>query len=424
MWTIRLLSFLVTCHFVATSIINFEEIGGKADDSSYHAALANSVIFNTTLNTLQPLDTFIIPNKTFTIVGGITASGLSKVTIQIDGTLSFTNDRDSWPTDENGNVLECIYLENIEDVIFTSTGKGTLDGNGKAWWGAIKFLKNQENRPRLFHMKYTKNIIVENLLFKDSPFWTFWAEHSDGLIVRHSDVDARWTNADRHTPLDLQAFNTDGFDVTGKNVHIHDCNIWNQDDCIAVKDDSEDMLFERISCSGLGLVIGSIGANIVRNITFRDCVMPHTFKGIYMKTRWSDGAPDGTASISDILYENITMDEPEQFAIWIGPAQQTGQPCSLLWPEVDQAACDMSGFQTWSNIVLRDITIISPKYSPGLLYGNSSNPIKGLVLDNVRVTGDVGRKPWGQDFYFCDGIEGGVAIGGTFPVPPCFEVNG
>ena len=112
--------------------------------------------------------------------------------------------------------------------------------------------------------------------------------------------------------VDLQAFNTDGFDVTGKNVHMHDLNIWNDDDCIAVKDGSENMLFERINASGLGLVIGSIGASRVNNITFRNSYMYHTFKGIYMKTRWSDSGPVGeSASITNILYENITMFEPE-----------------------------------------------------------------------------------------------------------------
>ena len=35
--------------------------------------------------------------------------------------------------------------------------------------------------------------------------------------------------------IDITAFNTDGFDVTGRNVWIHDCVVWNQDDCIAVK---------------------------------------------------------------------------------------------------------------------------------------------------------------------------------------------
>ena len=46
---------------------------------------------------------------------------------------------------------------------------------------------------------------------------------------------ARRTNEDHHGIIDLTAFNTDGFDVTGKNVWIHDCTVWAQDDCIAVK---------------------------------------------------------------------------------------------------------------------------------------------------------------------------------------------
>jgi polygalacturonase len=39
----------------------------------------------------------------------------------------------------------------------------------------------------------------------------------------------------KHGAVELQAFNTDGFDVSGRNVHIHDVRIWNDDDCIAVK---------------------------------------------------------------------------------------------------------------------------------------------------------------------------------------------
>ena len=241
------------------------------------------------------------------------------------------------------------------------------------------------------------------------------------MIVRYSRVDARWTHSDRHTLVDLQAFNTDGFDVTGRNVHMHDLTIWNDDDCIAVKDGSENMLFERINASGLGLVIGSIGNSIVNNITFRDSVMPNTFKGIYLKTRWFDAIQSSTARISNILYENITIDNSEQWAIWIGPAQQTGQPCSLLWPALDHAECRMSGFQNWTNIVLKDIRINNPRQSPGVLLGNSTNPMLGIVFDNVVVT-NPGTKPWGDDFYSCDGIKG-IAKGGTSPVPPCFTLE-
>ena len=58
-----------------------------------------------------------------------------------------------------------------------------------------------------------------------------------------------------------------------------------QDDCIAVKAASgnaasENMLFERINASGVGMTIGSIGCSVVNNITFRDVYMHHTFKGM------------------------------------------------------------------------------------------------------------------------------------------------
>ena len=46
---------------------------------------------------------------------------------------------------------------------------------------------------------------------------------------------ARRTEQDHHNIIDLTAFNTDGFDVSGRNVWIHDCSVWDQDDCIAVK---------------------------------------------------------------------------------------------------------------------------------------------------------------------------------------------
>jgi hypothetical protein len=148
--------------------------------------------------------------------------------------------------------------------------------------------------------------------------------------------------------------------------------------------------------------------------------MPRTFKGIYMKTRWNDAGPIGDeASISDVLYQNITMDRPQQYPIWIGPAQQTGQPCDLLWPQVDKAECLMSGYQTWKNIVLRDIFINNPDNSPGVLLGNSSNPMQNVIFDNVVVTSP-GEKPFGPTYY-CDGIIG-YTVGHTTPAPECFQV--
>ena len=90
-----------------SEIINFQRIGAIPLLKTYDAAL---------------------PNTSFTLIGGITARDLNNITFLIDGTLLFSDDRTTWPTNGNGDVLECIYLENISNIVFTSSGKGTLDG--------------------------------------------------------------------------------------------------------------------------------------------------------------------------------------------------------------------------------------------------------------------------------------------------------
>jgi hypothetical protein len=54
----------------------------------------------------------------------------------------------------------------------------------------------------------------------------------------------------------------------GTNIWIHDCNIWDDDDCIPIKQQdshsihsscSQNMLFERVNALGVGLTIGSVG---------------------------------------------------------------------------------------------------------------------------------------------------------------------
>ena len=127
---------------------------------------------------------------------------------------------------------------------------------------------------------------------------------------------------------------------------------------------------------GWGKVLPTFGGSVVtksditdcgstvRNITFRDCHMPDTYKGIYMKFR--DGS-DGL--IEDVTFENIVIDRPTQWPIWIGPAQQSdsnnpcaAHPCSICWPDVPLAKCSPSGSR-YNNILLKNVTINSPAVS-------------------------------------------------------------
>lgn len=265
--------------------------------------------------------------------------------------------------------------------------------------------KKMKRKVRKKKRKKYANLNVKKLFFSHTIANTYI--HITQYIHIHKHI---YTN--KHN---ISAFNTDGFDVTGKNVWIHDCVVWNQDDCVCIKDGSENMLIERVNASGLGLVIGSIGNSIVRNITFRDCYMHHTYKGIYLKFR-------GPGLIEDILYENIYMDAPEQWPIWIGPAQQAdsvdicyADPCSLCWPDLPFAQCNMPTNASYIDVTLRNITIVNPVANTGVIMGSKTNPMQNVLFDGV-----VFKNP-PANYYVCENVESGIATGGTYPIPNCFN---
>lgn len=400
--------------------------GAVPDDESDDTAWKNGAALNATLAKLQPGDTLLVPNRTFHTMGGVISRNLVDATLNINGTLVFSKNMKAWPRTgpgDDASVLECLYFFNATRLTVTSSGQGLLDGNGPTWWGlpGVGYLEIGENRPRLLHIEDSHDVLVERISFVRPPYWTVYVNGVDGLEVRYCSVDAWRTSHDKHTGIDLTAFNTDGFDVTGTNIHIHHSQVWNQDDCFDVKDGTSNVLIEHIEASGLGLTIGSI-ASTVRNVTFRHAHMRHTYKGIYLKFR-------GAGVIEDILYENITMDEPEQYPIWIGPAQQSddkhnpcaAHPCSLCWPTVPLAQCNAPPAAYYRNVTLRNITINSPAGGDnGLIFANSTSPMVNVTFENVVINNpSTKHHSWGTG-YFCQGVQGGVATGTTSPVPSCF----
>ena len=88
----------------------------------------------------------------------------------------------------------------------------------------------------------------------------------------------------------------------------------------------------------------------------------------------------------------------------------------LTWPNFGR--CPIPAEITVRNITLRDIRVIEPRMSPGLIMANDTNPFIDVTFDNVIVE-KPGMDPWGDDFYKCENVEGYVRRG-TDPVPPCF----
>lgn len=339
--------------------LDFEtDLGGIPNDDSKSVQLHNREALTYALLHNASYNTITIDN-TFHVRHGVYGTNITNFILVLDGMLKFH--RGPKLTYNHFNRLEpCIFIEDSRGITITSSAgnassfndngdfygythsgddsiidtqygdkkRGILDGNGMQWWGVpfLGYVALIEERPDLLLFNRTQDVLIEYLVLKDAPLYTAYFLNVHGMKIRYTSIIARRTERDGHGLIDLSAFNTDGFDIAGTNVHVHDVDIWNQDDCIAVKDNpgdriSANMTFERIKASGLGLAIGSIGAgSLVNNITFRDSLLYKSYKGIYLKFR--NIPSTSSAVIQNILYENITIVEPEQWGIWIGPAQQ------------------------------------------------------------------------------------------------------
>jgi hypothetical protein len=69
----------------------------------------------------------------------------------------------------------------------------------------------------------------------------------------------------------------------------------------------------------------------------------------------------------------------------------------------------------------QNVTVVSPRQSPGVLLADPALPMLGVVFEDVVVEDPPLDGPWGDAYYFCQGVSGGVATGRTWPVPPCFD---
>ncbi|KAG7347940.1 glycosyl hydrolase family 28 protein [Nitzschia inconspicua] len=326
---------------------------------------------------------------------------------------------------------------------------GIINGNGKGWWDDViagRIHEHEYTRPRLIHIIEAEDVMVEKLTLLNSPYWTLtveavraevrhvnvivdrelqahlYAKYEDDsaitspfLSVRNSTRTAPfefpipiddlpdWIGRKMRQPQDL---NTDGVDPIGQDIWIHDCIIQNADDSIAVKPSKRGRLYTRLpDCTnnvtmsnlvltGFGASIGSVGPirnhHCVDNITFRNITMPGTGKGIYIK---SNGAScvNQSSQITNILYEHVDIIEPFWWAIWIGPQQQhqpgdtLGYNCPIFWPLPGSEVCPTQGCTLFENITLRHINIFHPLISPGVIWGNSTNPMKNITIENLNV---------------------------------------
>ena len=59
------------------------------------------------------------------------------------------------------------------------------------------------------------------------------------------------------------------------------------------------------------------------------------------------------------------------------------------------------------------------RFGQGVILGDEETPMTNVVFDGVRVID--AQDETVASYYKCEGVQGAVATGATYPVPQCFE---
>jgi hypothetical protein len=301
-----------------------------------------------------------------------------------------------WEGTECMNLSPLIYCRGCESIAIL--GEGTLNGQGKTWWGYSKNQKvvaarlyemavekkpvesrvfsSPENllRPSFIQFIDSKTILIEGITIINGPMWTIHPVYSENIVIRRVTVKTEGPNGD-------------GCDVdSSRNVLIEDSNFHTRDDCIVIKSGlnedgwrvgrpSENIVIRRVTFTKGhgGVVIGSEMSGGVRRVFAEKCIMNGINRGLRIKSREGRGG-----FVEDIWYQEMQhqalLDEGIQITTFYGAS--TVEPRTRTVPR-------------FSRIYVRDVQGQATKQAFEIL-GLPSQPIRDVIFERVSQAGRIG----------------------------------
>jgi polygalacturonase len=296
----------------------------------------------------------------------------------------------------NKTIAPLIYADHAENI--TLTGRGTIDGQGQAWWKrhwlanpkkgkpgpttpeeVAEAKKVEHGRPRLIRLIHCRDVVIEKLTLKNAGMWTV------------NPLFCEFVRVDGVTILNpVPSPNTDGINPEScRNVQIINCRIDVGDDCVTLKSGLDavgravgqpDENITIANCVMLrghgGVTIGSEMSGGVRNVAVANCIFQGTDIGIRVKSQRGRGGV-----VEGFTAANITMDDvPHPFVIttfYMGKDKPTDQFA------VNEGTPRFHDF-LFNNITARGAT------DAGSITGLRELPVEDIVFSNVHITAEKG----------------------------------
>jgi polygalacturonase len=356
----------------------------------------------------------------------------SNITLQVDegATLLFTTDRAQYLPVVRTRY-ECTDVMNYSPLIYAYqceniriTGKGTIDGQGQAWWDwrngkpalqAIRQFTNDREgkfpldqrvfgdkveglRPCLIEPYECKKVVIEGVTIKNSPFWTIHPVYSEDVILRNATILGAGPN-------------TDGIDPDScRRVLIEKTSFTTGDDCIVLKSGRDaDGIRRNAKCEDVtirdctmkgghgAITMGSETSAGIRRVFAENCRVDGPDSAIRLKSTRGRGG-----GIEDVYIRNITTTRTLKYAITIDMKYTTAPeaPFSETTPvfkniAIENFTCEAAPQAIWivglpesrvENVSLKNVTIKADK-------GAHLEYLTGLTRENVTITPKSGQ-PW------------------------------
>lgn len=297
----------------------------------------------------------------------------------------------------------------IEKRNVAITGRGVIDGNGRAFFadipdyygtygwrdGAInaRGKRVEQNRPgqEIVFVECT-GVTVRDVTFRDMSCWSCFFFGCENVVAGGVTV----LNG-------LRNLNTDGFDIDScRNVRVGDCYIETGDDAIAIRGCParlrnqaricENVRVSNIVCrvSADGVRVG-VGNGGIRNVVVSDMDIRHAGTGLHVQCCYS-GSGKGV-DIEDVVFERIRIrDAGKAVSVMAGSGKPTARLADIRFRNVDAetyVSCEVrgSGSTRPRNVIFEGCVFMPAVHVPTRAPNHGANILgkcSGAVFDIVR----------------------------------------
>ncbi|CAK8565372.1 unnamed protein product [Lathyrus sativus] len=290
-----------------------------------------------------------------------------------------------------GRYISFIHGDGVRNVIITGEN-GTIDGQGDVWWNMWRQRTLQFTRPNLVEFLNSRNIIISNVIFKNSPFWNIHPVYCSNVVVRYVTI-----LAPRDSP------NTDGIDPdSSSNVCIEDSYISTGDDLVAVKSGwdeygisygrpSSDITIRRLTGSSpfAGIAVGSETSGGVRNVLAEHINLFNMGIGIHIKTNIGRGGIIKNLTVSSVYIENA----------------RTGIKISGDVGDHPDENFNSNALPVVKGITIKNVWGVHVLQA-GLIRGLSNSPFTDICFYDINLYGETGSSARSSPPWKCSDVSG------------------